>query len=104
MDSDVAPAKSADDHAASIAHAILASKKGYADGGMVESEMPGDMMEVQSQTGDDFLTSDADTSLEPIENAHMPDDPEHEIEGMGESRKKMLSGILSKVRAKNSSK
>lgn len=89
------------DHAASIAHAILASKKGYADGGSVECmSQGGSIMEAQSESGDDFLSSDADSSLEPIENAHLPDDPEHEIEGMGESRKKMLSGILASIRAK----
>lgn len=78
-------------HAASIAHAILESKKGYADGGEIE-EAP--------RSSSDFLSSDADTSLKSIENAHLPVDNEAEIEGMGESRKKMLKGIMASIKSR----
>lgn len=84
-------AKSPEDHAASIAHAILSSRKGMADGGMVEPSCMdlGGSVEEMSESGDDFLSSDADTDLEPVEDRGLVED---------EDRKKRLGSILASVR------
>lgn len=89
-------------HAASIAHAILASRKGYAMGGSVEEDPmpelnPGDEMEAMSESGDDFLSDEADT---PLSSQHMPIDEEHEVDGM-EKQKGRLSSILNGIRKRN---
>lgn len=82
-------------HAASIAHAILASKKGYADGGMVEECMAdgGSVMDPNAAIEDDSedmeaLSESGDDSLAPVGD---PGD---------EKRKKMLKGILASIRSK----
>lgn len=67
-------------HAASIAHAILSSAKGYAcggeipgfaDGGMLEAQSgQGEEMEALSESGDEFLSYEPEEELDGVTNTN----------------------------------
>lgn len=85
-------------HAASIAHAILNSKKGMADGGMLDNQSSEwKDVEAMSESGDDFLSSpDAPEVSQPQDSNEMTDD--------SEKKKMRLASIMSSVRMRHMGK
>lgn len=85
--------------AASIVHAIMASKKGYAHGGMVEEDehdSSEDQAEESSHADDTFLTGehDVDDSPDGMEMSEIGGDEDEDKE------KNMMSRIMGQLRSR----